>query len=519
MTEANAEKGSAEGEPSDKATPNKTTASGSVTTDWRRIGWLVAATLILGAIIGVGAGLLTLLLYGVEHVMLGYIEGPSVPGPFAVPWVRRAMSVTAGLFIAAVIWYFLRTRTTKVPSVKKAVSGERMPWWQTIVHVVLQIFIVGSGASIGREVAPRELGAMLAQRFCDVFHLERADRRMIVAVAAGAGLGGVYDAPLAGMFFAAEILLASISTETIAFGLGMSAVAAYVASLIKGHHAFYDITAMQPGETPSLMLFALLCGAACGVAGALFRRGSSWAESHKPAGGRSLGLLWQMPLAGVLTGVVAIAVPQVMGNGRAAAQLGFSTFVGAAGVESSSGAVQSAASAAASPWTLLANGDDVVGGWLRGLGLGGASGSVGSGAARTVPSLDVRYLGLMLAILAVTFAAKAIVTLLTIRSGASGGVLQPGIALGATLGAMLGLVWTLAFPADSITACALIGAAALLSASQQAPLMAMCLVMELTEAPITFFVPVGMAVATSAFVSSWLLGRAARKPVAAVVSA
>ena len=54
---------------------------------------------------------------------------------------------------------------------------------------------------------------------------------------------------------------------------------------------------------------------------------------------------------------------------------------------------------------------------------------------------------------------------------------------------------------------AICSAAALLSASQQAPLMAMCLVMELTEAPIEFFVPVGLAVAASAFVSSWLLRR------------
>lgn len=91
--------------------------------------------------------------------------------------------------------------------------------------------------------------------------------------------------------------------------------------------------------------------------------------------------------------------------------------------------------------------------------------------------------------------------------GASGGVLQPGIALGSTLGTMLGLLWLFVFPVDSVTACALIGAAALLSASQQAPLMAMCLVMELTEAPIEFFVPVGLAVAASAFVSSWLLRR------------
>lgn len=420
-------------------------------TDWKRIGWLTAATLVLGALIGAGAGLLTLLLYGVEHVMLGYIEGSSLPGPFHVPVVRRAVSVTLGLAVAGLIWWLLRTKTTKVPSVKKAVSGERMPWWQTIVHVVLQIFIVGSGASIGREVAPRELGAMLAQRFCDLFRIGGegsdaaglADRRMIVAVAAGAGLGGVYDAPLAGMFFAVEILLADVTIEKVGFALGMSATAAYVASLVKGRHTFYAVAGMTADYTPSLMLFALLCGAACGAAGTCFRKGSSWATAHQPSGRT---LLWQMPLAGLTTGLVAVFAPQVMGNGRAAAQLGFD------GLASGSPRI----------WSLV---------------------------------------GLLVA----TFLVKAATTLVTIRSGASGGVLQPGIALGATLGATLGLLWSFAFPADPVGVCALIGAAALLSASQQAPLMAMCLVMELAEAPIALFVPVGMAVAVSALTSKSLL--------------
>lgn len=457
----------------------------------KRLGWLAATTIILGVIIGAGAGLLTLLLYGVEHVMLGYVEGSELPGPFGVPAVRRAISVTIGLAVAGVIWYSLRNKTTKVPSVKKAVAGERMPVWQTLVHVVLQIGIVGSGASIGREVAPRELGAMLAQRFCDLFHIEGADgidRRMVVAVAAGAGLGGVYNAPLAGMFFAVEILLVDVTLEKVAFGLGMSAIAAFVAASIKGHHTFYDITAMQPQSTPTLMLFAVLCGAACGVAGAWFRKGSQWAESHQS---HDKHILWQMPLAGLVTGLAAIVVPQVMGNGRAAAQLGFSTFVPEG--SAAAGASQSASSAAASPWNLLAGGGNVS---------GSASTAVYAGF-----QLSQSNIAMLLGVLALTFVAKALVTLMTIRSGASGGVLQPGIALGSTLGAMLGLIWILLFPADSVTACALIGAAALLSASQQAPLMAMCLVMELTEAPSAFFMLVGLAVAASSLVSKWMLSR------------
>ena len=68
---------------------------------------------------------------------------------------------------------------------------------------------------------------------------------------------------------------------------------------------------------------------------------------HRPSAEK----LWQMPLAGLITGLVATVVPQVMGNGRAAAQLGFSTFIPE--TAGTAGAMQSASSAAASPWNLL----------------------------------------------------------------------------------------------------------------------------------------------------------------------
>lgn len=408
-----------------------------------RIPALIAAVAIVGIAIGAAAGLLTLMLYQVERFALGYIENAHESGPFNVPAIRRAISVTVGAAIAAVIWWLLRTRTTTVPSVKKAVGGALMPVWQTIVHVLLQIFIVGTGMSIGREVAPRELGAMFGQRFARWVRLGAKDTRMLVAITAAAGLAGVYNAPLAGTFFAVEILLADVTLETVTLAFACSALASWVASLVKGTHVFYLIGKADGLFTPDYMLFALIAGLMLGVAGALFRRGSQWAERNKPSGA---GILWMMPLAGLLTGVVAIAVPQVMGNGRATAQLSFS----------------SKADLAVIPVLLL------------------------------------------------SFVAKAIVTLLTIRSGASGGVLQPGIALGASGGAMLGILWMQMFHTNSIGMYALLGACALLAASQQAPLMAICLVMELADAPINLFVPIGLAVAVSAFTASRLA-----KPLAA----
>ena len=408
-----------------------------------RIPGLIAAVAIVGIAIGAAAGLLTLMLYQVERFALGYIENAHESGPFNVPAIRRAISVTVGASIAAVIWWLLRTRTTTVPSVKKAVGGALMPVWQTIVHVLLQIFIVGTGMSIGREVAPRELGAMFGQRFARWVRLGAKDTRMLVAITAAAGLAGVYNAPLAGTFFAVEILLADVTLETVTLAFACSALASWVASLVKGTHTFYLIGKANVLFTPDYMVFALIAGLMLGVAGALFRRGSQWAEKNKPSGA---GILWMMPLAGLLTGVVAIAVPQVMGNGRATAQLSFSSKVDLA----------------------------------------------------------------VIPVLLLSFVAKAIVTLMTIRSGASGGVLQPGIALGASGGAILGILWMQVFHTNSIGMYALLGACALLAASQQAPLMAICLVMELADAPINLFVPIGLAVAVSAFTASRLA-----KPLAA----
>ena len=409
-----------------------------------RIPALIAAVAVVGIAIGAAAGLLTLMLYQVERFALGYIENAHESGPFNVPAIRRAISVTVGASIAAVMWWLLRTRTPEVPSVKKAVGGAIMPVWQTIVHVLLQIFIVGTGMSIGREVAPRELGAMFGQRFARWVRLDAKDTRMPVAITAAAGLAGVYNAPLAGTFFAVEILLADVTLETVTLAFACSALASWVASLVKGTHTFYLIGEADGLFTPDYMVFALVAGLMLGAAGALFRRGSQWAEKNKPSGA---GILWMMPLAGLLTGVVAIVVPQVMGNGRATAQLSFS----------------SKADLAVIPVLLL-----------------------------------------------LSFVAKAIVTLLTIRSGASGGVLQPGIALGASGGAILGILWMQVFHTNSIGMYALLGACALLAASQQAPLMAICLVMELADAPINLFVPIGLAVAVSAFTASRLA-----KPLAA----
>lgn len=400
-----------------------------------RLTTMVVCSALLGALIGCCTAALSFILYDVESWALGYRETTAMPGPYSVDWRRRIISLVIAAFVAAVIWYVLRLRkSNRVPSVEQALNGALMPWWQTVVHVVLQICIIGAGMSLGREAAPRQLGAMLGQRAGLITKLDKRDLHTLVSIGAGAGIAGVYNAPLAGAVFAIEILMLDLSLGKITCALLCSGMAAWVSTLFTGTHTFYVMGQVDSVFSPDLMLYAVPAGFLLGLCGGLFRRGAKWAEQHKVQGPR---ILWTLPLAGLATGVLAIWLPEVMGNGRAVAQLGFSS-------------------------------------------------------SATIAMLPIMLL---------SFLAKGIMTLLTIRSGASGGVLSPAIALGASLGCSMGIVWMQLFHTNSIGVYALLGAAALLGASEQAPLMAACLAMEITSAPINLFVPVCVIMAVSMLAS------------------
>jgi CIC family chloride channel protein len=94
---------------------------------------------------------------------------------------------------------------------------------------VIQVTSVGLGASIGKEVAPRELSAMAGSKLVGWFRIDARWSMILVASAAGAGLAAVYNVPLAGALFAIEILLARFSAGAAVVALSISAIATVVA--------------------------------------------------------------------------------------------------------------------------------------------------------------------------------------------------------------------------------------------------------------------------------------------------
>ena len=111
--------------------------------------------------------------------------------------------------------------------------------------------------------------------------------------------------------------------------------------------------------------------------------------------------------------------------------------------------------------------------------------------------LGIGGLGLLLAL----FALKPLVTAMCLGSGASGGLFTPTLATGAVLGGALGIAWSLAWPGSPSGAFAMVGAAAMIGASMQAPLSGLALVLELTHSGFGLMVPMMAATAIATLVA------------------
>lgn len=280
---------------------------------------LVIVTLLVGVGSGIGGLLVSLVLHGVEHLAYGYSSGTFLDGVLASSPQRRFVALCIAGGVGALGWWALRRWGRPVVSVERGVGGTRMPPLTTVLNATLQIVVVGLGASVGREVAPREIGALVGGWLSDRAGLSERERRILVACGAGAGLAAVYNVPLSGAVFAVEILLAELSLSTVLPALATAAVATLVARVGVPAGPLYVVPHLS--VTPSLLVWSVVVGPLLGFAALGFVQLVDFAGDHRPRGWRILVI---MPVAFAIVGLLSIFLPEILGNGRALGQVAFS---------------------------------------------------------------------------------------------------------------------------------------------------------------------------------------------------
>jgi H+/Cl- antiporter ClcA len=273
----------------------------------------LCAVVIVGLLAGVAGLSTTLLLRFLQHLTYHYTFGSLLQGVTGSSPLRRALGPMVGGALAGLGWWLLRSRTD-VPSLSAAVSSrERIQLLPFVVDAVLQVLVVGSGASLGREVAPRQIAVAFGDFAMGwLKRLSARDREILLACAAGAGLGAVYAVPLGGALFATRIMLKTWHPRAVGAALITSSLAVAVASFVT--HDQPDLHWPNPDVSYRLIGYALALAPLTLAWGLAFNR--LMAGARKAALTRSWLLIPAIAGAGLLIGVCPRWWPELPGNGK-----------------------------------------------------------------------------------------------------------------------------------------------------------------------------------------------------------
>lgn len=412
---------------------------------------LMGTALLVGLGAGAGAIIFRWLIDQVQRISF---EGLNGAFPLLGDYVLILAPALGGLIVGPLIYFFAReAKGHGVPEVMEAVAlrGGRIRPIVVVIKSLASSITIGTGGSVGREGPIVQIGSALGSTLGQILRMSDERIRNLVACGAAGGIAATFNAPIAGVIFAMEVILGEFTTRYFA----MVVISSVTASVV-GRVAFGNIPAFAVPTyelvSPWALVFYSIMGLLAALVAVAFTRVlylledlfDSWQwfpEYLKTAiGGALLGV------GGLLFFRTNIAQGWgVPGNPVAFYGVGYE----------------------AMEWSLLGEG--------------------------TIP--------LLLALTGI----KILATSLTIGSGGSGGVFAPSLFIGSMFGGAFGHVVHDWFPAITSTpgAFALVGMAAVFAGAARAPITSVIILFEMTD-DYRLILPLMLATVVSTILAEYL---------------
>jgi CIC family chloride channel protein len=293
--------------------------------DWLRGSstGLVALALVVGVGAGAGAVLFRYLILAFTHAFSGYAdysaEGHAPYGYFHHVgfWFVVLVPVAAGLLYGPMIHFFAReARGHGVPEVMFAVSerGGRIRPQVAIVKSLASALCIGGGGSVGREGPIVQIGSALGSTLGQVTRLPESRLRILVACGAAGGISATFNAPIAGVFFALELILRDFEAESFGVVVLSSFAANIVGRAAFGDHPFLTLPSFHLVSPVEYLLYAAL-GIGAAFVGVAFIRVLYGSEDIADRLWRGRPEWLRPAVGGLLLGLLLLAVPELYGVG------------------------------------------------------------------------------------------------------------------------------------------------------------------------------------------------------------
>jgi CIC family chloride channel protein len=377
-------------------------------------------------------------------------------------WSYVTVPVMGALLVGPLIaWFAREAKGHGVPEVMEALvlRGGRIRPRVAVAKIVASALCIGTGGSAGREGPIVQVGSTLGSFIGQLLHLSDDRIKNLVACGAAAGIAATFNAPIAGVVFAIEVLMSGLQVRMFGNVVIAAVSASIVSQLFLGARPAFSVPTYTL-HSPFTLFFYLLLGLAAALVGIMFIRMLAWFEDVFDD--------WHFPLAlkpavgALLLGILGYFYMQLPGigfSGITEFQLGM---------------------------PLIENIPHVY----------------GAGFTFIEEALHGSVNFWLLALLVVL---KPLATSFTLGSGNSGGVFAPSLFTGAMLGGAMGSVFASWKPelAGPPGAYALVGMAAVFAACARAPLTAMLIVFEMSN-DYSLILPLMVAAVTASYLAQAL---------------
>jgi len=299
---------------------------------WRRVargiaahdvegGWLIIA---FAALIGAGSGYAIILFYDLIE-LVGRLGERVAAAVNLAPGSAAALFLVIPLGLLVARWLVTLDRGTvqgaMVPDLIFSIAkrGGDLPVVGTLAKVLAAAVTLGSGGSLGPEGPVAAAGAAIGSGLGKMFEFRPRRLKILLGCGVAAGISAAFNAPIAGVLFALEIVLGTFTVSALSPVVVASVMGAAVSRWRLGTHPAFDVPTHFLFVSTRELGFYLVLGLACGLLAALFVRGFYATQDLLR---RVVGQGWLAPIVGgLLLAAIGMAYPQLLGEGNKGIQL------------------------------------------------------------------------------------------------------------------------------------------------------------------------------------------------------
>ena len=283
---------------------------------------MIFMAIIVGVLGGYGAIVFRLFVRFSQSIFFGPGGTSFLDHVMALPWYAKLIPpATGGLLVGVIIYFF--AREARGPGVSEtieavALRGGLIRKRVFFVKILTSAISIGSGGSAGREGPIVQIGSAIGSLFGQITRVSADRMRTLVGCGAAAGVAATFNAPIAGVMFAMEIIIGNYGIATFSPIIISSVTATVISRIHLGDYPAFLVphySLVSPLELP----FYVLLGIVAGVTGALFI--TLLYKTEDLFGMMKIPEYTKAAVGGLMVGTIGIFLPYIYGVGYDAISL------------------------------------------------------------------------------------------------------------------------------------------------------------------------------------------------------